>query len=59
MICGGVPVRQHKTNAETILRCGTMLNECVGDAYCCANVRSMKMVSRETMSWEDRAPDEA
>jgi hypothetical protein len=59
MIRGGVPVRQHRTNAEIILRCGKEQNECVGDAFYFANARSIEKVSRETTSCDDQVPGEA
>ena len=48
MICGGVHVRQHKTNAETILRCGAKCHECGSDDFCSAHARSNNKVSGET-----------
>ena len=59
MICGGVPVRQHSTNAEIILRYREKQNECVGEAFYFANARSIKRVSKETTSCDDQVPGEA
>jgi hypothetical protein len=59
MICGGVPVRQHRTNTETILRYEKEQNECVGNAFYFANARSIERVSREITSCDDQVPGEA
>ncbi len=59
MTCGGVHVRQHKTNAETILRCEAKRYECGSDDFCSAHARSDKKVSGETTICNDRVPGEA
>ena len=56
----GVPVRQHNTNAETILRCGVKRHECGRDDGCCsAHARSKNEVSGETTIRNARVPGEA
>ena len=59
MICGGVPVRQHSTSAEIILRYREKQNEYVGDAFYFENARSIKRVSKETTSCDNKVPGEA
>ena len=59
MTCGGVDVRQHKTNAETILRCVEKRHECGSDDICSAHARSNNKVSGETTFRNDRVPGEA